>query len=150
MTVNKAILVGNLGKDPDLRTTTGGSPVCTFSLATTDRRKDKDGNWNDHTEWHTVVVFGRQAETAGQYLHKGRMVYVEGRIQTRKWQDRNGQDRWTTEIIADNVRFLGGGQQQGTPRRDAGRRDVQGGEPGLPEEAPPPPEGDAPYEDMPF
>ncbi len=150
MTVNKVILVGNLGQDPDLRATAGGMPVCSLRIATTDRRKDKDGNWKDHTEWHSVVVYGRQAETANQYLRKGRMVYVEGRLQTRKWQDRNGQDRWTTEIIADNIRFLGGGQQQGAPRRDTPRRDVEGGEPGLEEDVPPPPDGDAPYEDMPF
>ncbi|MBN1334935.1 MAG: single-stranded DNA-binding protein [Deltaproteobacteria bacterium] len=149
MTVNKAILVGNLGQDPELRTTAGGSPVCTLRVATTDRRKDKDGNWSDYTEWHTVVVFGRQAETASTYLRKGRMVYVEGRLQTRKWQDRNGQDRWTTEIVADSVRFLGGGQQQGSGRRDAPRRDPDT-DPGIQDEPPPPPDGDPPYEDVPF
>jgi len=108
MTVNKAILVGNLGQDPELRSTGGGTPVVTLRMATTDRRRDKDGNWNDHTEWHSVVVFGRQAENVGRFCRKGKQLFIEGRIQTRKWQDRDGRDRYSTEIVADNVRFLGG------------------------------------------
>ncbi len=109
MTVNKAILIGNLGQDPELRTTGGGTPVCTLRLATTERRKDRDGNWNDHTEWHSVVVFGRTAENVARYCRKGKQIFVEGRIQTRKWQDRDGKDRWSTEVVANDVRFLGGG-----------------------------------------
>ena len=108
MTVNKAILVGNLGQDPELRATGGGTPVTTLRIATTDRRKDRDGNWTDQTEWHSVVVFGRQAENIGKYCKKGKQLFIEGRIQTRKWQDRDGKDRYNTEIVADNVRFLGG------------------------------------------
>ena len=108
MTVNKAILVGNLGQDPEIRSTGSGTPVATLRIATSDRRKDRDGNWTDHTEWHTVVVFGRQAENVGRFCKKGKQLFIEGRIQTRKWQDRDGRDRYNTEIVADNVRFLGG------------------------------------------
>lgn len=109
MTVNKAILVGNLGQDPELRTTGSGTAVCNLRLATTDRRRDRDGNWSDHTEWHSVVVFGKTAENVARYCRKGKQLYVEGRIQTRKWQDRDGNDRWSTEVVGDQVRFLGGG-----------------------------------------
>ena len=126
MTVNKAILIGNLGQDPESRTTGGGTAVCNLRIATTNRVKDRDGNWNDQTEWHSVVVFGKTAESATRYLSKGRQVYVEGRLQTRKWQDRDGRDRWTTEIVADNVRFLGGkdqGQDQGRRQESTATRD---------------------------
>ena len=108
MTVNKAILVGNLGQDPEVRSTGSGTPVATLRIATSDRRKDREGNWTDHTEWHTVVVFGRQAENVGRYCRKGKQLFVEGRIQTRKWQDRDGRDRYSTEIVGDTIRFLGG------------------------------------------
>lgn len=118
--VNKVILVGNLGADPELRSTQGGQPVCSLRLATTEKFKDRNGNLQDRTEWHSVVVWGRQAEIVNQYCRKGKQIYVEGRLQTRKWQDRDGKDRYTTEIVADTVRFLGGGG------RDAG----EGGEPG--------------------
>jgi single-strand DNA-binding protein len=116
MTVNKAILVGNLGQDPEMRTTASGTSVATLRLATTERRKDREGQWNDHTEWHSVVVFGRQAENVSRFCRKGKQLFIEGRIQTRKWQDREGKDRWSTEIVADNIRFLGsreGGQASG-------------------------------------
>jgi single-strand DNA-binding protein len=108
MTVNKAILVGNLGQDPEIRSTGSGTPVATLRIATSDRRKDRDGNWTDHTEWHTVVVFGRQAENVGRFCRKGKQLFIEGRIQTRKWQDKEGRDRYNTEIVANDVRFLGG------------------------------------------
>ena len=108
MTVNKAILVGNLGQDPEIRSTGSGTPVATLRVATSDRRKDREGNWTDHTEWHTVVVFGRQAENVGRFCRKGKQLFIEGRIQTRKWQDKEGRDRYNTEIVADNIRFLGG------------------------------------------
>jgi len=121
MTVNKAILVGNLGQDPEIRSTGSGTPVATLRIATSDRRKDRDGNWTDHTEWHTVVVFGRQAENVGRFCKKGKQLFIEGRIQTRKWQDRDGRDRYNTEIVANDIRFLGG-------RGDsAGSYDNQGG-----------------------
>jgi single-strand DNA-binding protein len=108
MTVNKAILVGNLGQDPELRQTGGGTAVVNLRLATTDRRKDRDGNYQDNTEWHTVVAFGRTAENVHRFCKKGKQLYVEGRIQTRKWQDRDGRDRYSTDIVADVIRFLGG------------------------------------------
>ena len=108
MSVNKAILIGNLGKDPEVRYSPGGAAVCNLSVATTHRVKDQSGQWNEQTEWHRVTLFGKTAEVAGQYLAKGRPVYIEGRIQTRKWQDQSGQDRYTTEIIADQMQMLGG------------------------------------------
>jgi single-strand DNA-binding protein len=109
MTVNKAILVGNLGADPEVRTTGGGTTVANLRLATTHQRKDRDGNWNNQTEWHSIVVFGRTAENIGKYCKKGKQLFVEGRIETEKWQDKEtGKDRYKTVIIAENVRFLGG------------------------------------------
>lgn len=109
--INKVILIGNLGQDPDLRSTASGATVANLRIATTERRKDRDGNWNDHTEWHSVVSFGRTAENVGKYCRKGKQVYIEGRLQTRKWQDRDGRDRYSTEVVADNIRFLSGGGQ---------------------------------------
>lgn len=108
--VNKAILLGNLGKDPELRHTQGGKSVTTLRLATNDVWTDGAGERQERTEWHTVVVWGRQAENCNQYLKKGRTVYVEGRLQTRKWQDKEGKDRYSTEVVADRVQFIGGGK----------------------------------------
>lgn len=119
MTVNKVILVGNLGRDPEVRTTQGGMTIASLNIATTERRKDKDGAWSDHTEWHKVSVFGRTADNAAKFLKKGRQVYVEGRLQTRKWQDKDGADRYTTEVVADTVHFLG--SKEGGGGRDEGR-----------------------------
>ena len=99
--INKVILVGNLGNDPDVKYTQSGMAVTRISLATTSVRKDRDGNNQERTEWHRVVFFGKVAEIAGEYLRKGSQVYVEGRLQTRKWQDQSGQDRYTTEIVVD-------------------------------------------------
>ena len=113
--VNKVILVGNLGRDPETRYTTGGDAVTNIRVATTDTWKDKNGEKQERTEWHTVVFFGRQAEIAGEYLKKGRQVYVEGRLQTRKWQDKEGQDRYTTEIVADRMQMLGSREGSGAP-----------------------------------
>ncbi|OOZ39815.1 single-stranded DNA-binding protein [Solemya pervernicosa gill symbiont] len=107
--INKAILIGNLGKDPEVRYTAGGSAVANITLATTESRKDRQsGQWTEHTEWHRVVLFGKTAETAGEYLRKGSQVYIEGRIQTSKWQDKSGQDRYTTEVVANTMQMLGG------------------------------------------
>lgn len=106
--VNKVILVGNLGKDPEVRYMAGGDAVANITLATTDSWKDKSGVKQEKTEWHRVSFFGRQAEVVGEYLRKGSQIYVEGRIQTRKWQDKEGQDRYTTEIVADRMQMLGG------------------------------------------
>ena len=105
--VNKVILLGNLGRDPETRYTTGGDAVTNLNIATSEQWKDKSGEKQERTEWHTVVFFGRQAEIAGEYLKKGRQVYIEGRLQTRKWQDKDGQDRYTTEIVADRMQMLG-------------------------------------------
>ena len=107
MGVNKVILLGNLGKDPELRYTPSQVPVCSFSLATSERRKDSNGQWSDHTEWHNVIAFGKTAENCANFLKKGRQVYIEGKIQTRKWQDKEGKDQYTTEIIGNTVQFVG-------------------------------------------
>lgn len=107
--VNKVILVGNLGRDPEVRYMPNGEAVCNFSIATTDSWKDKSGQKQERTEWHNIVMYRKLAEIAGEYLKKGRPVYVEGRLQTRKWQDKEtGKDRYTTEIIADQMQMLGG------------------------------------------
>jgi single-strand DNA-binding protein len=111
--VNKAILVGNLGRDPELRHTPNGQAVVNFTLATSESWTDKSGERQERTEWHRIVVWGRQAEMCAQYLSKGRTVYVEGRIQTREWEDKEGNKRYTTEINASNVNFIG-------PRTDGG------------------------------
>lgn len=108
MGVNKVILVGNLGKDPEVRYTANQTAVANMSLATTERRKDQTGNWVNQTEWHRVVSFGKLAEFCTNYLKKGRQVYVEGKIRTSKWQDKEGKDRYTTEIVADTIQFVGG------------------------------------------
>jgi single-strand DNA-binding protein len=113
--VNKVILVGNLGRDPETRYTTSGDAVTNIRVATTDTWKDKNGDKQEKTEWHTVVFFGRQAEIAGEYLKKGRQVYIEGRLQTRKWQDKEGQDRYSTEIVADRMQMLGSREGSGAP-----------------------------------
>jgi single-strand DNA-binding protein len=107
--INKAILIGNLGKDPETRYTAGGSAVTNIRIATNETWKDKQtGEQQERTEWHAVVFFGRLAEIAAEYLRKGSTVYVEGRLQTRKWQDKDGQDRYTTEIVANEMQMLGG------------------------------------------
>ncbi|HVP89293.1 MAG TPA: single-stranded DNA-binding protein [Casimicrobiaceae bacterium] len=123
--VNKVILVGNLGRDPETRYTTGGDAVTNIRVATTDTWKDKNGEKQEKTEWHTVVFFGRQAEIAGEYLKKGRQVYIEGRLQTRKWQDKEGQDRYTTEIVADRMQMLGSRESGGASSApaDSGERE---------------------------
>ena len=108
MSLNKVLLLGRLGKDPEIRYTSQQNAVATFSLATSERRKDASGNWNEVTEWHNVVVFGKQAENCSKYLKKGREAFIEGRIQTRKWQDKEGKDRYTTEVVANAVQFVGG------------------------------------------
>lgn len=107
--INKVILVGNLGADPETRYTASGAAVTNISLATSESWRDKQtGEQQERTEWHRVVFFNRLAEIAGEYLRKGRQVYVEGSLRTRKWQDQNGQDRYTTEIVADEMQMLGG------------------------------------------
>lgn len=106
--LNKVMLIGNLGADPEPRYTKDGICVCNLRIATKERFRDRNGQWQERTEWHSVVLFGKLGETASQYLRKGRQVYIEGRLQTRKWQDRDGKDRYTTEIIATDMLMLGG------------------------------------------
>ena len=106
--VNKVILIGNLGRDPEVRSTPSGQPVASFTLATSRKWRDKNGQRQEQTEWHSIVVWGKQAEIAGQYLTKGKQVYIEGRLQTRSWDDRNtGEKKYKTEIICDNFQMLG-------------------------------------------
>lgn len=108
-TVNKVIILGRLGQDPDVRTTASGTQVVNLNVATTEAGpKDQQGNRTESTEWHRIVLFGRTAEIASQYLSKGSQVYIEGRLQTRKWQDQNGQDRYSTEIVGNDMQFIGG------------------------------------------
>jgi single-strand DNA-binding protein len=116
--LNKVILIGNLGKDPEVRYTGSGQAVASFPLATSERFKNKSGDWEERTEWHSIVLWGKQAETAKEYLAKGKTVYIEGRLQTRKWQDKDGRDRYTTEVVGDRMQFVG-------PKGDGGGR--QGG-----------------------
>ena len=106
-TVNKVILVGRLGRDPEIRYTPNGTAVASFSLATNYRAKDQDGNFTDKTEWHNIVAFGQKADVASEYLSKGKLVYIEGRIQTRVVDDQNGQKRYFTDIVCSNLQMLG-------------------------------------------
>ena len=111
--VNKVILLGNLGRDPETRYTTGGDAVTNLRIATTETWKDKSGEKQEKTEWHSVVLFGRQAEIAGEYLKKGRSVYIEGRLQTRKYTDKDGVEKYSTEVVADRMQLIGGGRDGG-------------------------------------
>ena len=114
---NRVILVGHVGRPPEVSYMQNGDAVAKFSIATTDTWKDKGGERHEKTEWHNIIVFRRLGEVAGQFLKKGSMVYLEGRLQTRKWQDKNGQDRYTTEIICDQMQMLGG-KSGGDGKRD--------------------------------
>ena len=138
--VNKVILVGNLGRDPELRYTQQGQAVANFTLATNENWTSKSGEREERTEWHRVVAWGRTAELCAEYLAKGRTVYVEGRLQTREWEDREGQKRRTTEIVAQTVQFLGG---RGGAGGGGGRGPRSQDEP--PNEAPRPPDDDIPF-----
>ncbi|MDZ7266261.1 MAG: single-stranded DNA-binding protein [candidate division KSB1 bacterium] len=140
--LNKVMLIGHAGRDPEIKYTPGGLAVATFSVATNDSYKDKDGKQQDRTEWHRIVTFGRTAEVMGEYLKKGQLVYVEGRLRTRSWDDDKGQKRYITEVVALNVQFLG--------------RKGDGAEAGGGPEIPPPgddyvpPAAAEPAEDLPF
>lgn len=124
--VNKVLLLGNLGRDPEVRFTQGGIPVANFTMATTDRWSDPSGEKKEKTEWHRIVVWGKQAEIAGEYLRKGRPVFVEGSLQTREWTDREGNKRYTTEVRAQRLQLLGRPDDRGaaapagTPAEDMG------------------------------
>jgi single-strand DNA-binding protein len=115
MSFNKIILVGNLGRDPELRYTPQGTPVCSFTVATNEKRKDRAGETQDHTTWFRVTLWGRQAETASQYLTKGRPIYVEGRLRLEEWTDRDGKQRYTLEVHATDMQFIGGGRSDEMP-----------------------------------
>jgi single-strand DNA-binding protein len=144
MSLNKVMLIGNLGKDPELRFTPSGRAVARFSLATSESWTDQQGQKQDRTEWHNVVVWGKQAESCGQYLSKGRQVFIEGSIRSRQYDDKEGQKRYITEVIAQRVQFLGGGRGEGGGR---GTGTSGGGGGGGEEMAPAPlPEDD----DIPF
>lgn len=117
--LNKVMLIGNLGKDPEVRYTASGTVVASFSIATSERIKGKSGEWEEKTEWHNITLWGKLAEIAKEYLTKGKTVYIEGRLQTRKWQDRDGRDRYTTEIVGDRMQMLGPkGEGGGRSRQD--------------------------------
>jgi len=150
MSVNKVILVGRLGKDPETRYTSSGQAVCNFSLATDETYKDRAGERQKRTEWHRIVAWGKKAEFAQQYLHKGSLIYLEGRIQTRQWDDKEGQKRTTVEIVANDFRFVGGRGDAAAAAAGAGassaEADVQSPAPAA-EEAPAPEVSD---EDIPF
>ncbi|WP_369327157.1 single-stranded DNA-binding protein [Alcaligenes nematophilus] len=159
--VNKVILVGNLGRDPEVRYSAEGAAICNISIATTSQWKDRtSGERREETEWHRVVFYNRLAEIAGEYLRKGRPVYVEGRLRTRKWAGDDGQDRYTTEIVAEQMQMLGGGrggegasetpeqQPQGKP---AGKRPAKQAEKKAKPETPPPSDNLADMDDdIPF
>jgi single-strand DNA-binding protein len=144
--INKVILIGNLGRDPEVRYTPSGSAICNITIATSRNWKDKtSGEKMEETEWHRVVFYDRLAEIAGEYLKKGRPVYVEGRLKTRKWQDKDGAEKYTTEIIADNMQLLGGrdggggeegGGGGGYAARSGGERSSGGGDRGEQRSAP--------------
>lgn len=123
--VNKVILIGNLGRDPEVRYMPSGDAVANISIATTETWKDKNGEKQEKTEWHRVAMFGKTAEVAGEYLKKGSQVYIEGRLETRKWTDKEGQERYTTEIRADRMQMLGsrsGGSERIAPPEDEAPR----------------------------
>jgi len=140
--VNKVIIVGNLGADPDLRYTSSGSPVCELRIATNESWTDKQGQKQERTEWHRCIVWGKTGENCSKYLSKGRQVYLEGRLQTRSWDDKEGNKRYTTEIVANDVQFLSSGSGGGGGNRGGGN------------EEPPPPNdpgfGGGSDDDIPF
>ncbi|KRT63075.1 MAG: ssb-2, single-strand binding protein, single-strand DNA-binding protein [Candidatus Dadabacteria bacterium CSP1-2] len=110
--VNKVILIGNLGRDPEIRYTTSGQAVANFTIATTEVRPNKSGEKDEFTEWHRIVAWGRLAEICGEYLSKGKTVYIEGTLRTRSWEDKEGRKRWTTEVVAQNMQMLGPFQER--------------------------------------
>ena len=152
--INKVILIGNLGRDPEVRYTPSGAAVCNVTIATSRNWKDKtSGEKVEETEWHRVVFYDRLAEIAGEYLKKGRSVYVEGRLKTRKWQDKDGVDKYTTEIVADNMQMLGGregmggGDEGGGGSRGYGR-EGGGAAPRAPAAKPAPAKSSTGFDDM--
>ena len=131
--VNKVIILGNLGKDPEVSYTPSGQPRAVFSLATNESWTDREGKRQERTEWHRVIAWGRLAEICGQYLNKGRQVYIEGRLQTREWNDRDGNKRWTTEVVARDMVLIGGRGEEaaGAPGGSQPLDDASGSEPPI-------------------
>lgn len=155
--LNKVLLIGNLGGDPEVRYTQDGTPVCTLRLATNERYKNRNGEVQEHTEWHSIVLWGRLAENAKNYLRKGDRLYVEGRLRTREWQDKNGNARRTTEILVSAMRFLstrggnGNGQRaQARPQSHTPHAAPRNPEPAIPDDPFFDGGEDAPPEDVPF
>jgi single-strand DNA-binding protein len=130
--INKVILVGNVGQDPEIRSTAGGTRVANMRMATNERRRDRDGNWTDHTEWHTVVVWGRLVDVVEQYVNKGRQLYIEGVLRTRSWEGQDGQKRYTTEVHVRELKLLGG---RGAADASAPREDYGAVAQGFPDDA---------------
>lgn len=144
--VNRVIIVGTLGRDPVVRFAANGTAIANLSVATSEQWKDQQGNKQEKTEWHRVVMFGKLAEIAGQYLKKGSQVYVEGRIQTKKWQGKDGQDRYTTEIVVNQMNMLGSTQARDNSSNGAGYRQPQ-----ATQQAQSPPQESADFDDtIPF
>ncbi|MEJ2716662.1 MAG: single-stranded DNA-binding protein [Deltaproteobacteria bacterium] len=153
--LNKVLLLGNLGRDPEVRYTSSGKAVASFTLATSQRWKDQDGNEQERTEWHRVVAWGRLGEICGEFLSKGRQIFVEGRIQSREWEDQDGNRRTTVEIIANDMIMLGGGNAPQASGRDEHERSPRASSGGTSREGPgkrdsgsyssPPPEDDIPF-----
>lgn len=127
MSINKVILIGRLGQNPEIRHTPSGSAVANFSIATSESWNDKSGQKQERTEWHRIVVWGKQAELCQQYLSKGRQVYIEGKLQTRQWQDKDGQTKYTTEVHAQSIQFLGAQGQGQSQQAGAGATTYGGG-----------------------
>jgi len=153
-TVNKVILIGRLGADPDIRYSPNGVAVAKFNLATNDPVSVGEGKWEERTEWHRIVTFGKTAEFCGNYLAKGRQVFIEGSIRTNQWEDQQGQKRYSTEIYARDIQLLGSAEAQGQAQGPPGDRNQASSATGAPrrsaaEELPPNP-GDAPDDDIPF
>ena len=127
--VNKVILLGRLGKDPEMRYTPSGTAIATFSMATNHRQKSQDGEWVDKTEWHNLIAFGKTAEIAGEYLKKGKQLYIEGRLQTSSWEDQQGQKKYKTEIVISDLQMLGSKGDEGfsppseAPKEEASQKD---------------------------
>ena len=148
--INKVILVGNLGKDPELRYTNGGTAVTNFSLATSENFTDRSGQKQERTEWHRIVAWGKTAEFCGEYLTKGRKIYLEGKIQTREWTDKEGVKKYSTEIVANDIQFLdskGEGAPRGAARNGGAERSSNNGDSGAGSRgsSEPPPEDDIPF-----
>lgn len=138
--LNKVMLIGNLGKDPEVRYTPSGQAVASFNLATSEKFKNKSGEWEERTEWHRVTLWARLAEIAGEYLSKGKTVYIEGRLQTRKWQDNSGNERYTTEIVGEKMQML---SPKGERRSSDAPAETSGGGGGY--EEPPFQDDDIPF-----